>query len=219
MRLSRLLELDVTRTGDAKPLGRVDDALIAVGEGRVVYVLASPGVREAPLVLSADRLTVSEEGIEARADDAELRALRAGPAPGTRPDAPLDLTGMPPLVIGPFGNTIAPAMGAALVNATAARDRNVRPALDRAHADWYWYDTLGGLAVFGESGEIGMLEDIVVDPDGLICRSLSVRDGAGDLYNLPFDAIRHVSKGETHIVVQTSPKPPHAPEWVSGPRG
>lgn len=235
MRLNSLADREILRGEDDRPIGRVVDVLIDVRRGDIVYVLADPGPASDPFVLSRRRLAMVGETLRAEASEAELDRLRSRSRPtDDEPTPALDLTAFPPLVVGPFGNvaapamgaavfppvagvfgrSAAPAMGAALMNALTGKPRRERPALDGAHAEWHWYETLHGLPVFDATSELGALDDIVFDPETLICRSLLLRDDRGNLHDLPFSAIRMVSRGETSIVLELSPKPPYSVERI-----
>ena len=214
MTLNELLKKQALRESDGATLGNVIDALVDVKDGRVVYLLVSHGYFEAPLVLSRKRVSLVDGKVLADVGEDELDRLRAGPGREQTPEQPLDLTAMPPLVIGPFGNAVAPAMGAAVYNALTGRDRETRPALDEAHKDWHWYEALHGLPVFDSTGELGALDDIFIDPATLTCATLALRDTGGKLYSFPFGKIRMVSRGETSIVLELSSKPSYSVERI-----
>lgn len=214
MTLNDLLKKQALRESDGATLGNVIDALIDVKDGRVVYLLVSQGYFDAPLVLSRKRISLVDGKVMVDVGEDDLDRLRAEAGPETAPEQPLDLTAMPPLVIGPFGNAVAPAMGAAVYNALTGRDRESRPALDKAHAEWHWFETLHGLPVFDSTGELGALDDIFVDPATLTCKTLALRDTGGQLYSFPFSKIRMVSRGETSIVLELSSKPSYSVERI-----
>lgn len=214
MRLNRTIGLNVLRKGTSDNLGELVDLLIDVSTGKVVYALVSPGTVSADVLLSRARLSESGGKLEADVSDEDLERFRVGSGEEVEPGGPLDLATMPPMVVGPFGNVIAPAMGAALFNALAGRDRRERPRLDEAHATWHWFEALHGLSVFDATEDLGVLDDIVANPETLTCEALELRDSGGQLYNFPFDSIRMVSRGETSIVLELSKTPPYSVERI-----
>ncbi len=103
---------------------------------------------------------------------------------------------LPPLVVGPFGYTFSPLMMAASVEATAAPEPSGdpetegRPPETRAHGrlagierstDWL------GRAAFGPEGELGPVEDVVVE-DGVLTAVI-----LADETRIPLDRLRRLA--------------------------
>lgn len=210
MKFNDLFGRAIVRSDTGEHLGRVVDALIDVQAGTLAYLLVAPEAHGAPFVLNRDRISLRDGAPQADVSGAMFQATDRAEAADRAPAGPLDLTAMPPLVIGPFGNTLAPVMGAAVFNALAGRARQDRPALDAVHAHWHWFETLHGLPVFDGSGELGALDDIIFDPATLSCKSLELRDGSGKLFGFPFATIRKVSRGSASIVLELSANPPYS---------
>lgn len=198
------------RSGDAA-LGTCTDLLIDTANKRIEYVLfnATWGFAHHPIVVARARVTWSGDAFIVDLSDAELEA-RHERAAGPDADGPLDLSSMPPVVVGPFGYTVAPVMAAALMNTAAEGTHGgTRPAIDEKHRDWHWFGTLKGLPIFDSSGPLGDLADIIVKRDTLDCVSL-VADKSGRRALFPFDKLRHVTRDDRSIVLELSSTPPYA---------
>ena len=120
------------------------------------------------------------------------------------------LSALPPLVVGPFGSTYAPlaltAEWSALSDERTEDDIDSDPraekAVDLFETAHNWLDS----AVFGRDGELGSLDDLLVDPDTRKITHLVISNGSvmrGKLLVVPYAVLRYRAKGG-HLVVDTT---------------
>lgn len=212
MDIQDLIASDVRRRGEADPAGRLLDVLIDTSNGDVVYALLEITGDSGPVqaLVRPSAVVASDEALVL---NVEADALAAVTEKGAPPEAqPIDLTTLPPLLVGPFGNTVAPALFGALYNATAGRNRVARPALDERHASWHWFEDLQDRTVFDETGKIGTLVTFGVDPASYRCVDLTLKDDLGEHLTLPFQTLRNVSRTEHHLILDRTDPPPHSIE-------
>lgn len=212
MDIQHLIGSDVRRRGEANPAGRCVDILMDAASGKVRYFLLDITGESGPVpvLVRPEAVIPSDQALVLRVGaDALDKVLRKG-APAEA--QPIDLTTLPPLLVGPFGSTIAPAMFGAIYNATAGRNRTARPTIHERHTSWHWFEDLQDRPVFDETGRIGTLITIGMDEAARCCTSLTVQtERDGDL-TLPFDTLRNVSRTEHHLVLQRTDPPPHSIE-------
>ena len=112
VRLSALIGTRVRRLGGADGIGTCADFVLDVAGARLVRLLVERqtdlGPRQA--LISVDRLSMSAGDMAASVREDELSAEGV---PGSVLRAALDLEALPPVVTGPFGNSMAPVMAAA----------------------------------------------------------------------------------------------------------
>ncbi|MEL6644876.1 MAG: hypothetical protein AAFQ79_13160 [Pseudomonadota bacterium] len=212
MDIQDLIGSDVRRRGTAAPVGQCVDVVIDTATGEVPYLLLDITGENGPIqvMVRPEAVILSDQSIvlDVEADTMDAALKKSAPAEAQ----PVDLTALPPLLVGPFGNTIAPAMFGAVYNATAGRNRTARPTIDARHASWHWFEDLQDRPVFDETGQIGTLITISVDKALLRCTDLTVKtERDGDL-TLSFDTLRNVSRTEHHLVLQRTDPPPHSIE-------
>ncbi len=120
------------------------------------------------------------------------------------------LSALPPLVVGPFGSTYAPlaltAEWSALSDERTEDDVDSDPraekAVDLFETAHNWLDS----AVFGRDGELGSLDDLLVDPDTRKITHLVISNGSvmrGKLLVVPYAVLRYRAKGG-HLVLDTT---------------
>lgn len=197
--------------GDAR-IGRCLDVLLDTRTGRLLYAYFDLGgwLVGQPVVLSADRLGVDQGDITVTLTDMELEERRNNSEALQDAGGPLDLTAMPPVVVGPFGYSVAPVMGAAMLNSMSVQERPNRPDLDEKHVDWHWYSALRGLPVFDSAGPVGALTDILIS-DGLShCTHLVCVDDSGKQTCFAFDKLRNVPRAAQSLIVELSDPAPYA---------
>ena len=144
----------------------VTEAWIDPVGGRLRYVGVDVGgwLSHRTALLSTGLLTW-DEGWHADATRAEIEAAE------TDPDDGFDLSDLPPLVTGPFGNTFSPLMIAAGLRAEAEDEALPRPPdaegppvdADRLTRRLDRWSALRGTPVFARDGEIGPLIDLIHD--------------------------------------------------------
>ncbi|MHA6263303.1 PRC-barrel domain-containing protein [Arenibacterium sp. CAU 1754] len=113
----------------------------------------------------------------------------------------VNLFGMlPPIVIGPFGNTVSPQLAAAgMVVHSKSQVADPEPAIQFAR-----FSKWSKLEVFGTEGQLGTLEDLLYDPEKQAISHMVVDNGKrlpGRQLVLPIEVFRHIADQETHIVV------------------
>lgn len=203
MKLTNLIDTQILRSGTDAPIGRCVDMILQTREAQVDYVLSDNGRNRALIARSC--LSIRSSALVAGISQDRFDALDAEGAADDAGERPvlLDPMAMPPVLVGPFGNTVAPAMAASLAQSefTAARDV-ARPAIDEKDAHWHWLGKIIGLPVFDTSREIGVLDDILIDPDTLMCRDLEVMSLSGTKRRLPFARLSHVSRQGDSIILR-----------------
>jgi hypothetical protein len=124
----------------------------------------------------------------------------------------VDLTGWPPIIVGPFGGTYAPMLlyeqmvagGDQPPAAEAPPEEGSGDALvHRMERATEWLGTLA----FGTDGELGRVEDILFDEGRLALSQLVL--GSGGLFShragrIPVSAVRHMARQGTHLVLDIS---------------
>lgn len=202
MDATRLVGADV-ESRDGRRLGRCVDLLIDVAARRVVYVLLDLDGEGGEALLGRDHLTLSGAKFVSDTTPDQIATREIGAEHEDPP--PLDLRDMPPLVVGPFGYTFAPAMAGALFNSIGDSDEDsqhlARPKIDRDEDDWHWFSHIQGLPVFEVTRELGAVRDIVVNPEGLTCLTLKTETDRGELQQFDFADIRYVTQGEDSVVM------------------
>ena len=125
----------------------------------------------------------------------------------------LDLLDLPPLITGPFGNTVSPLLMAAGLRAEAAEEAPPLPpeardapagvppltAEDRIRRLETW-DELHGAAVFARDGELGALSDLVLDDRAWDVAELVVT-APGGMLHVPANLVRHRVEAGGHYVL------------------
>jgi hypothetical protein len=122
----------------------------------------------------------------------------------------MDLTGWPPIIVGPFGGTYAPMLlYEQLIDSSRRTDESAPESgsgdemvyrMERA-TEWL------GLLAFGRDGELGRIEDMLFDGTTLKIERLVL--GSGGLLShrvaeVPLSALRHMANQRTHVVLDLS---------------
>ncbi|WP_223423057.1 PRC-barrel domain-containing protein [Tateyamaria pelophila] len=218
MKISEMIDAPVFDRDSDREMGSVTDALIDTLTGDIPYVLidTSMGLGHAPVLVSRDRFTQRDGRWKVHISEEE--SLRSKAEADEQSTTPLDLSMMPPALVGPFGYTVSPVMASALINTLTGKSRKERPAIDQSHSDWFWFDTLHGLPLFDSSGSLGNLADVMVDPVQLACLSLVAQGEDRTLTTHDMGTLRHVTRDENSIILELSDPPPYsARAMMSGP--
>ena len=207
--LHSLRELMEDRLRVAGRSARVDDAFFDPEVRRLRYLAVDIGgwfsVDE--VIVAADLLVPpAGEGQHwtLRLDEA---AIAHAPRWGAEDaPAPLDLTGWPPIIVGPFGGTYAPILmyeqlvadreDAAQTQSAGDSGNSLVWRMDRA-TEWL------GLPAFGTDGELGNVEDLLFDDKTLELSWLVL--GSGGIFAhrtgaVPVSALRRMAREGTHLV-------------------
>ena len=190
---------------------RADEAFFDPGDRRLRYLAVDIGgwfdIKE--VIVAADLLVPPAEGRDHWSLRIDGEALEAAPRWSGGMDAPVDLTGWPPIIVGPFGGTYAPMLLYEQMMSEGP-GRGEPPAegsgeelvyrLDRA-TEWL------GASAFGTDGELGRVEDILFDDATLALSRLVL--GSGGLFShrageVPMSAVRHMARQGTHLVLDLS---------------
>lgn len=141
-------------------------------------------------------------------DEAALQRAPRWSAPGL--EEPVDLTGWPPIIVGPFGGTYAPMLLYEQMVARSQTKDDPPPGegtgeelvfrLERA-TEWL------GILAFGRDGELGRVDDLLFEEDRLEIGWLVL--GSGGLLShrtaqVPLSAVRHMARQGTHLVLDIS---------------
>lgn len=188
----------------------VTDFLFDAGQGAVKYAALDIGgwFDQTQVLIAASRLGEPDTG--KREFVVNLASAEVESAPRWEPDGetfPFDMAHLPPLVVGPFGSTYAPMMMAAQMNEAQAADRDegaeLPPGADRLDRFSIWL----GTEVFGSDGELGRLGDMLLDPVRMELTHFVIETGgilSAQEHVLPYQTLRHMAKGDTHVVLSTS---------------
>ncbi len=200
MKLTNLIDNPVRRKGTDERIGRCVDVIVDMKAGRVAYVLVGDH-RNAALIEHA-ALEIVDSALVADISQERFEQLREDAADAAA-TGPLDLSALPPVIIGPFGFTLAPVMMGAVLNSEMSREKpRVRPDIDQKHAYWHWFSRLLGLPVFDTGSELGTAEDFRIDPMTLEFTTLDVCALSGTKRQVPFNAVGHVSRDANSIILR-----------------
>ncbi|MEO0751322.1 MAG: PRC-barrel domain-containing protein [Pseudomonadota bacterium] len=122
-------------------------------------------------------------------------------APQFRPESQDFLDRMPPVIIGPFGNTASPLMMAAAVASGKPTPDDDRAK--RADAHLKRFTDLQGLDAFGKDGQLGTIEDIVISTRGFAITHVAINTAKGPSDQqvlVPVQTLRHMARQDTHLV-------------------
>ena len=126
MDITSLIDADVYQHGTGTVLGKCRDLLLDSDAGQITYIYLETGGWLAPAhaLFAVARLSLDGTRLALSATPAEVTERSEGQAPAEGAPDPAD---MPPIVVGPFGDTVSPMMAATLIDAFRARDPNARP--------------------------------------------------------------------------------------------
>jgi hypothetical protein len=192
---------------------RVDDAFFDPDERRLRYLAVDIGGWFAvdEVIVAADLLVPPATEGESWALRLDEQALAQAPRwEGERAAEPFDLTGWPPIIVGPFGGTYAPILMYEQMVASQRPGADGPPAGETGDALVWRMDRVTewiGRPVFATDGEIGQVEDILIDDDGLRLSRLVL--GSGGVFGhrtgeVAVDAVRHMARQGTHLVLGVS---------------
>ncbi|NOE20800.1 hypothetical protein GS634_21935 [Ruegeria atlantica] len=195
MKLSAFLGMPVRdRTGDGT-VGEVIDLAVRAGDAALTYILVNLNMTGGfdPIIFRADTLRFEEEYLVSVFSAQEISTKRQNNPSSS--GSSLDLSVLPPQVIGPFGNTIAPVVIGAVLN-EALQDK---PHPDPPEDEYCWFRKIQGSSIFDPSGEIGVLQDIGCDFEGKSMLFLQV-DNGHEVTKIPYEALRNIPGGDYLVV-------------------
>lgn len=190
----------------------IKDVFFSLSDRDLSYLVIDTGSWfETDTVLVSSRLitgvSTDNREIALETDEATIRS-----APRWQDDQSSSLDAFPPIVVGPFGNTISPLMLASMArkapDATTAGDA-LTQRLDR-------FSEVDGIDVFGRDGELGRVVDLLLSPKIHEITHLVVDNGkvlAGRQLIVPIEKLRHQAAQDTHLVLNlTSSELANAPQ-------
>ena len=107
---------------------------------------------------------------------------------------------LPPIVIGPFGNTISPAMMIAMDRNASQQTTGQVAQAQRCEQ----FSSMENMDVFGSDGELGRLIDLLLSPETREITHMVIDNGkvlAGRQLIVPIEKLRHQAEQETHLVL------------------
>lgn len=217
-RLSDLIGSPVRRLGGEEEIGSAVDFMIDIDQRTIVCALVDvlQTLHPAQTIFARERLSLDHGTLHASASVEELEARRDS---SVEQVTGLDLAALPPVVVGPFGYTVAPAMAGAVLNAVMGRlksNSGERPEVERQDRNWHWFTQLFDIPVFEVTTELGKVADIGMEPRGLTCTELVLKTEKGDERSLDFSAIRNIDPNGESLIVETSPDTPYSAASVAG---
>ncbi|MEJ6391811.1 PRC-barrel domain-containing protein [Gymnodinialimonas sp. 2305UL16-5] len=202
---------------------RVTDLVFDPADGAARMVLFDDGKW-----LFNDEMAVGIDRMEAF--DAENATWHARIQPGeirearTVASVPVDITALPPIVIGPFGTTQSPLLLLTQLFGNLAHGAASVPSQLERVSDWI------GAPVFGPTGPIAQIIDLHIDTQARRVTEVTLGLGAQRV-RVPFHTLRHFVQSEGYAVtdvteddllqgitvVAPGPSLPPAPEqsWVA----
>lgn len=204
MKLSSLINTPVVPAGTDHAIGRISDIAIRAGQTELEYVLVNLSVAGGndPVAFTADTLELGASEVVCALSQHQVNHLRQ--REGGEDPLAVDIEGLPPLVVGPFGNAIAPVvLGAVLNDALRQRPQPTPPG-----SNFRWFTKLQGNPVFDVTGELGRFKEIEFDPDTKALRFLLI-DGRPDILSVPFAELRNIPDDEHYMVLSRSSDPLH----------
>jgi hypothetical protein len=207
--LNSLLDLMKTRLRIADRKVPVDEVFFHRDDRRLRYLAVDIGgwfeVNE--VIVAADLLDPPGEGHDHWSLRLDEQSLERAPRWSEHAAMGADLTGWPPIIVGPFGGTYAPIL---MYEQMVARSQETEPSPEEAGrgddlvyrmeraTEWI------GLPAFGEDGELGTVEDILFDDSSLTLETLIL--GSGGLFShvraeAPLSKMRHMAAQGTHLVL------------------
>ncbi|MCE8006133.1 PRC-barrel domain-containing protein [Aestuariivita sp.] len=196
----------------------IKDVFFSLSDRTLVYLLVDTGSWfDSDTVLVSAGL-ISDVSTDARTltldtDESQIRA-----APEWHEEHASLLSAMPPIVVGPFGNTISPAMMVAIASASMESE----PADTTLTQTLEHYGKIKGMDVFGSDNQLGTLVDLLVDFETRKITHLVIDNGkvlAGRQLLVPIEKLRYQAEQGTHLVLAlTSSELEDAPQIETADR-
>ncbi|NOD31822.1 PRC-barrel domain-containing protein [Ruegeria atlantica] len=204
MKLSTLINTPVVPAGTDHAIGRISDIAIRAGQTELEYVLVNLSVAGGndPVAFTADTLKLGASEVVCALSHHQVNHLRQ--REGGEDPLAVDIKGLPPLVVGPFGNAIAPVVMGAILNDALRQRPQPRPP----GSNFRWFAKLQGNPVFDATGELGRFMDIELDPNTKVLRFLLI-DGRPDILSFPFAELRNIPDDEHYMVLSRPSDPLH----------
>ncbi|WP_224825071.1 PRC-barrel domain-containing protein [Cognatishimia sp. MH4019] len=190
------------------------DVFFSIADGTLAFLLVDTGSwLQSDTVLISSKM-ISDISIEDRSIELDITAAQLEAAPVWKEDDTIFLDAMPPVVVGPFGNTISPAMMAALIR--QRRQEQDSSVAEELIDDLDQFTTIQGTDVFGTDGELGNLVDFLMTPEERKITHMVIDNGnvlPGRQLVIPLEKLRHKAAQDTHLVLDlTSSELADAPQ-------
>ncbi|WP_224814370.1 hypothetical protein [Hasllibacter sp. MH4015] len=174
----------------------INDLMFDPDSLAVEYAVLEGGgwVTNTDVLVHAKRLRAFDEGTRTWTADVSEGDLANAPRLGS--DNVVDLSALPPVIVGPFGMTYSPIlMAAQFLGYPVTKDRPTRDAVDQLDrmSDWL------GSVVFNGEGPIARIVDLFVDAETMRLTEVEFAMGA-EKYVLPVTAIRTFVRGDGYAI-------------------
>lgn len=211
--LHSLNDLMQSRLHVAERKIRADEVFFEPGNRRLRYLALDIGgwFEIDEVIVSADLLVPPNAQHDYWSLTLDEAALEAAPRWGEHGlQEPADLTGWPPIIVGPFGGTYAPMLLYEQMVARSPQSAGSMTREGRGDVMVYRMDRATewlGISAFGTDGELGRVEDMLFDDQSLEIDRLVL--GRGGVFShrtgeVPASAVRHMARQGTHLVLDLS---------------
>jgi hypothetical protein len=208
MTLSDMLKSRATCEDGSFP---VTEVFFDAEDGRLAYLALDTGgwFERSEVIVAAGRMGLPDPDRHLWPAEISRAELEAAPDwSGDTDRVPPWITALPPIVIGPFGNTYSPLMLHAML---AAESDEADGPQTEAEARVYHFERASrwrGRPVFGTGGELGRLGDLVFDLPARRLAHVVVESGgtlfARDARAVPVARLRRWVEGNSHLVLNLS---------------
>ena len=192
---------------------RADEAFFDPKDRRLRYLAVNIGgwFEIDEVIVSADLLVPPDAQRDHWSLTVDEAALGAAPRWGEHGlQEPADLTGWPPIIVGPFGGTYAPMLLYEQMVARSPESAPTAPSDGRGDEMVYRMERATewlGIPAFGTDGELGRVEDMLFEDQTLELEWLVL--GRGGVFShrtaeVPVSAVRHMARQGTHLVLDIS---------------
>ncbi|SEW19258.1 hypothetical protein SAMN04488515_1513 [Cognatiyoonia koreensis] len=209
LRETRLLFREAT-----KDEGEILDFIVDIVTSRISMIFASVSTDRGKIPMLIDTRCAKLEGAQVLVDRSKDGAIREI----EKSDQAVDVSALPPLITGPFGNTVSLALMGALLNESLFdSDAVERPDGAVDSKGRFWASQLQDVPVFNSIKELGRWHDIVVKCSDMACQNIILRTDE-DEQVIPFD-IRNIPKKADNIIVSDSVPAPWSVEAIINSAG
>ncbi|MCF6445859.1 PRC-barrel domain-containing protein [Nereida sp. MMG025] len=178
----------------------VQDSVICMPDQRLAYLLIdiSPWQDDQLALMSSTHIQSADHAAQHITLGADLADIAA--APKFTDLAQVFLDKLPPIIVGPFGNTLSPLMMAAAISPTTDA-----PDVDEIDtARHHRFSALRGMDVYGKDGQLGWISDFILSKDDLSIQFLVLSTKSQlrtQRHVVPAQKFRHFAQQATHVVL------------------
>jgi hypothetical protein len=203
--MSDVMRYNATAQDDRFP---VREVFFDAGAGVLRYVALDVGgwFDRREVIVSADLMAAPQESDRQWPVEISPSAIEAAPEwSDPRMMERMPAGAMPPIMLGPFGGHFAGIIAQDQIEPRDGEDLRGNLKVDGFERFNEWV----GLPVFGQSGEVGTLVDILFEPETGSLSHLVIDTGAflaARQMVVPYDLLRHRAEGGTHVVMNVTEK-------------